>query len=155
MTNDKPAEPAISLKYIYVSCNDMEATRRFYVELLGLQEQSYRNDEEWAWLVCKCQGFELMFFPAEQPRAVPEGWTAQPGWQGGTLDGVSWSVEYPAELFAPLVQRLKDAGAPHFFDKPQWCQDCYWSFPVKDPSGYTVEVYTTPRARPASTIWGE
>jgi catechol 2,3-dioxygenase-like lactoylglutathione lyase family enzyme len=150
---EQPAQPQITLGYIYVSCNDIAAMRRFYVELLGMPEQSYQADGEVKWLVCQCRGCELMFFAGGPPLAVPDGWHAQPGWEGGTLEGVSWSVEVPLELYAVTVQRLLDADVEHFFDKPQWFQDTYWGFPVKDPQGNTVEVFCLPATRPASTVW--
>lgn len=146
-------QPQITLGYIYISCNDLAAMRQFYVALLGLQEQSYRDSGEYKWLVCKCRGFELMFFTADAPITVETGWHAQPGWEGGQREGVSWSVEVPPELYAPTVERLLEAGVPHFFDKPQWLQDGYWGFPVHDPMGNTVEVFTIPRQRPDSKEW--
>jgi hypothetical protein len=142
------AQPQISLGYIYVSCNDIAAMRRFYVDLIGLAELSYQDSNEYKWLVCRCRGFELMFFTAYAPMPVESGWHAQPGWEGGTREGVSWSIEVPPEMYAATVERLLEAGAPHFFDQPQWLQDCYWGFPVKDPMGNTVEVFTTPAKRP-------
>jgi catechol 2,3-dioxygenase-like lactoylglutathione lyase family enzyme len=145
--------PQVTLGYIYVSCNDVSAMQRFYVGLLGLEEQSYSDAGGFKWLVCRCRGFELMFFPAETVLPVDQGWHAQPGWDGGAREGVSWSVQVPEELFAGTVERLLSAGAPHFFDQPQWLQDCYWGFPVQDPMGNTVEVYTTPKERPISTQW--
>jgi catechol 2,3-dioxygenase-like lactoylglutathione lyase family enzyme len=143
----------ITLGYIYVSCNDIAAMRRFYVELLGMPEESYRDDGEYKWLVCRCRGFELMFFTADTPIGQIQGWHAQPGWEGGTLEGVSWSVEVPPELYAATVQRLLDGGVEHYFDKPQWFQNNYWGFPVKDPQGNTVEVFCLPATRPESTVW--
>jgi catechol 2,3-dioxygenase-like lactoylglutathione lyase family enzyme len=146
-------QPQVTLGYIYVSCNDIAAMQRFYTGLLGFSEQSYSDEGEFKWLVCRCSGFELMFFPAATPLPVGEGWHAQPGWEGGDREGVSWSVLVPEEQFAETVRRLQSAGTPHFFDKPQWLQDCYWGFPVLDPMGNTVEVYTTPKERPENTEW--
>jgi hypothetical protein len=145
--------PQVTLGYIYVSCNDIAAMQRFYIGLLGFFEQSFSDEGNFRWLVCRCSGFELMFFPSAEPLPVAAGWHAQPGWPGGVLDGMSWSVLVPEEQFAATVQRLLDAGVPHFFDKPQWLQDCYWGFPVHDPMGNTVEVYTTPKERPENTEW--
>lgn len=147
-------EPQITLGYIYISCNDIVAMHHFYVELIGLDEQAYKSEGQIRWLVCRCRGFELMFFAAEDGVApVIDGWHAQPGWEGGTVEGVSWSIEVPAELYAETVQRLKADGVPCFFDKPQWLQDNYWGFPVKDPMGNTVEVFNLPKERPEQTEW--
>lgn len=146
-------QPQVTLGYIYVSCNDIAAMKRFYVGLLSLDEQSFRDDGQFKWLVCRCRGFELMFFAAYTAMPVETGWHAQPGWEGGKREGVSWSILVPEEQYAVTVRRLLDAGVPHYFDQPQWLQDCYWGFPVQDPMGNTVEVYTTPRERPENTQW--
>jgi hypothetical protein len=34
-----------------------------------------------------------------------------------------------------------------------WLLDCYWSFPVRDPMGNTVEVFAMPAERPEITEW--
>lgn len=146
-------QPPVTLGYIYVTCNDLSAMRRFYVELLGLRELSYQSGGEYQWLACRCRGFELMFFPAASPVPVATGWHAQPGWDGGDCAGVSWSVQVPPELYRETVERLLAAGVPRFFDSPQWLQDSYWGFPVQDPMGNTVEVFAIPQQRPATMQW--
>ena len=145
--------PAVSIKFIYMSCNDLEAMRAFYSELLGMQESSYRNDEEYAWLVYNCGSFQFMVFPAGYQLPVLDDWGMQPGWAGGTLEVTSWSIEVPEASYAETVTRLSAAGLPTYADQPQWCQDSYWSFPVRDPMGNTVEVYMQPAERPQSTDW--
>ena len=145
--------PQVALGCIYVSCNDIAAMRRFYVELIGLAEQSYSDEGEYRWLVCSSRGFELMFFAAAAQIPVQAGWHAQPGWEGGEVEGISWSIEVPSELYAATVAKLKAADVPCFFEQPRWLMDSYWGFPVKDPMGNTVEVFNLPRERPASTEW--
>jgi len=147
------SQSQVSLGYIYVSCNDVAAMRRFYVELVGLNEQSFSDEGEYRWLVCHSRGFELMFFATTKPTPVIAGWHAQPGWEGGEVEGVSWSIEVPSEDYAATVEKLKAASVPCYFALPRWLQDSYWGFPVKDPMGNTVEIFNLPRERPATTEW--
>jgi catechol 2,3-dioxygenase-like lactoylglutathione lyase family enzyme len=145
--------PRASIKFFYVSCSDLLAMRRFYSELLGLHEISFNDDEMGSWLAYQCDGFQFMIMPGETPVPVIEEWGVQPGWEGGTREGVSWSLEVPEANFAATVAKLAEAGAAAFAPKPGWQQDSYWSFPVRDPQGNTVEVFCTVKERPASTEW--
>jgi len=150
------ANPEITAKlnFIYVSCNDLETMRHFYSELLGMTETSYREGPQ-GWLVYKCGDLEFMLFPSGYEIPVIEGWGMQPGWEGGTVEGISWSVDVGADSFRDTVRRLIDGGVDCFSDKPMWCQDAYWSFPVRDPMGNTVEVhyYDPALPKPESTEW--
>jgi len=149
---EAPPGPAPKINFIYNSCNDLTAMREFYSNLIGMNETSYREGEQ-GWLVYDCGGFQFMVFPAGYELPVLTDWGMQPGWEGGTLEVPSWSVEVPEPDFAATVQLLIDAGVPCFSDVPRWCQDSYWSFPVRDPMGNTVEVYTMPAVRPGATDW--
>lgn len=146
-------EPKVKLGFIYNHCNDVEAMRKFYTDLIGLKESGFHNDEQWGWLCYKTGGLELMFFRTEDEIPVQEQWAVQPGWEGGTFEGTSWSILVPEESFPSAVKRLLSAGIKCFKDKPMWLQDCYWGFPVMDPMGNTVEVYSTPKEKPAYTEW--
>jgi catechol 2,3-dioxygenase-like lactoylglutathione lyase family enzyme len=146
-------KPKAAIKFVYQHCNDLPAMRRFYTELVGMNETSFKDEGDWHWLVYKCDGFEFMIFPASEPLPVTDAWSAQPGYDGGTLDGMSWSVEVPEPDFAATVDRLRAAGVPRLWEWPTWQQDSYWSFPVRDPQGNTVEVCCTVAQRPASTTW--
>lgn len=149
----KPAVTA-NINFIYVSCNDLAAMRHFYGDLLGMTEVSYREGPE-GWLVYQCAGFQFMIFPSGQELPVPEGWGMQPGWEGGSVEGVSWSVDVGADNFRPTVRGLIDDGVESFSPEPIWCQNSYWSFPVRDPMGNTVEVhyYDPEQPKPESTEW--
>jgi catechol 2,3-dioxygenase-like lactoylglutathione lyase family enzyme len=133
--------------------NDIDAMRHFYTDLVGLAEGSYRNDAQYGWLTYDCGGFEFMCFRTSQPLPVPEQFSAQPGWEGGQRLAISWSVSIPEAQFAEVVQRLKSDGVKCFAEQPLWAQDSYWSFPVLDPTGNTVELYCEVKERPASTEW--
>lgn len=152
--------PQVRIKYIYTYANDLDAMRVFYTELLGMKEGAFRNDEQWGWLTYDCGGFQLMFFRSEPPHGpvpVETRWAQQPGWNDGEVrDGAqifSWSVLVPESAFAETVARLIAAGIETYFDKPQWFQDSYWGFPLRDPMGNTVEIYSETKERPASTEW--
>jgi extradiol dioxygenase family protein len=151
-TTNAPAAPAVRVNFIYAHCRDVAPMRRFYSELVGLRESSYKNDEQWQWLVYECGCFQLMFF-VDASYAPPPGWALQPGWDGGTVPGTSWSVTVPMEQYAATVQRLQAEGVESFAPQPTWQQDSYWSFPVKDPAGNTVELCGEPGDKPESTEW--
>ena len=67
----------------------------------------------------------------------------QPGWAGGTIAGApSWSVQLDDEPFRAAVACLQAARIESFHEAPQWVN--YWSFPVTDPMGNTVELTDAP-----------
>jgi catechol 2,3-dioxygenase-like lactoylglutathione lyase family enzyme len=141
------------LGYIYNHCNDIEVMRWFYTNLLGLKDKGFHSDENWGYLCYLTGGLELMFFRTAETIPVQDKWAVQPGWDGGTFEGTSWSVLIPEEEFAAVVKKLISAGVKTFAQKPMWLQDCYWGYPVMDPMGNTVEVYTTPKEKPTNTEW--
>ncbi len=151
--SEKKKSPLINIRFIYNMCNDLEAMRHFYTDLVGLEQGSFRNDEEWGWLVYRSEGFEMMFFRASEKLTLHEKWASQPGYEGGTLEVTSWSIHIPENVFAEVVSRLTSAGVKSLNKKPDWRQDCYWGFTCMDPMGNTVELYTEPAERPASTEW--
>jgi catechol 2,3-dioxygenase-like lactoylglutathione lyase family enzyme len=145
------AIPKVNIRFVYNFCNDLGAMRRFYTDLLGLDEVAY--SEEHRYLCYRSEGFQFMFFRPDAEVPAREGWADQPGYDGGTTFVTSWSVEVPAGEFAATVARLREAGVACFAADPDWRVDSYWGFTVKDPMGNTVEVYATPKERPASTAW--
>ncbi|MBN2381032.1 VOC family protein [candidate division WOR-3 bacterium] len=156
MTEEASEEPAISVKFVYSMCNDIDAMRHFYTDLLGLKEIAFYNDAEqkFGYLSYLCAGdLEFDFFYIGQEVSVHEEWSWQPGYDGGTLPVTSWSVQIPEADFPAVVKRLQEDGVKSFKGNPYWCLDSYWAFPVADPQGYTVEVYCIPASKPASTQW--
>jgi catechol 2,3-dioxygenase-like lactoylglutathione lyase family enzyme len=127
-----------AIRFIYSYCNDMEAMRRFYIDLLGLPLTFYMNDDRGQIFEFNCGGIELMFFPAEPRLPVQTEFSRQPGWEGGKLQHPSCSIEYDAQDFADCVARLQAAGVPALRPQPE-CRGSYWAFPVLDPMGSTVE----------------
>lgn len=131
----------INIRFIFNFCNDIDEIRRFYSELIGLEEVSYRNDEEWGWLVYQSEGFQFMWFRSDEKLPVIDGWAAQPGYSGGEFAITSWSIELPKEDFEKIIGRLKASGVKLFSMEPEWRQESYWGFTVMDPMGNTVELY--------------
>jgi hypothetical protein len=112
--------------------------RHFYIDLLGLPLTFYMNDERGKIFEFECGGVLFLWFPADPPLPVPTQFSRQPGWEGGTLQQPSWSLEYSAADFRACVQRLQAAGGPLRQPQPE-CRGSYWAFPVLDPMGNTVE----------------
>jgi hypothetical protein len=75
--------------------------------------------------------------------ASVSGWARQLGWEGGDASTPSWGFEVDQDEFRRVVEATRSAKTVLTrFAEPQWVG--YWSFPVKDPMGYTVEI-TTPQ----------
>jgi catechol 2,3-dioxygenase-like lactoylglutathione lyase family enzyme len=148
-----PVRPRATIRFLFNVCNDVAAMRRFYVDLLGMEQGSFQDTPQWGWFTLRCDGFEPMWFRADAKLPVPDAWAAQPGWAGGTAEVTSWAVQIPEDRFADVWRRLVDAGVPLFRPVPEWRQDSYWGLSARDPAGVTVEVYATPKERPASTTW--
>jgi catechol 2,3-dioxygenase-like lactoylglutathione lyase family enzyme len=143
------------VRYLFQVASDLAAVRRFYVDLLGLREVAWMDQPPQGWLSVEAGGFEMMWFRAEHPSPPRTEFTQQPGWEGGTREGISWAVEIPEARFAAAWRSLRESGVPLFRPVPEWRQDSYWGLSALDPAGVTVEVYTVPAARPAVTAWPE
>ena len=127
------------VKFVYLHCSDLAAMRRFYTELVGLDEIYHSDDDRT--VAYDCDG--LQFTITEHPEATAAaGWARQPGWGGGATTAPSWSVSLTGDTFRPAIDRLIAAGVPSFDPEPVWRE--YWSFPVRDPMGNTVEITWSP-----------
>lgn len=124
-----------SLRFLYMYCNDIASMRWFYSQLVQLDEIYFEEDVTVAY---KCDELQFTIFQAEQKLATSVGWAKQPGWSGGALAKISWSIECDKETFFSTIARLKDAGVSCYHSEPQW--QGYWSYPVLDPAGNTVEI---------------
>ena len=74
---------------------------------------------------------------------VSDGWSRQLGWQGGDQPTPSWGVELSGTQFRRSVASMRAARIEAQFTEPKWVG--YWSYPVRDPMGNTVEVSTPGR----------
>jgi catechol 2,3-dioxygenase-like lactoylglutathione lyase family enzyme len=141
----------MSLRFLYIFGNDVDAMRRFYSDVLGLKEIYYASGADGG-LAYDCDGLQFTIFPAQSILPTPTEWHKQPGWQGGTLPAASWSIVSESEdAFAATLNRLIEAQVPAFFDSPQWVG--YWSFPIKDPMGNTVELTLPMDSKPREKVW--
>lgn len=131
-----------SVRFLYLYCNDLAPMRRFYSDLLKLDEIYFDAGNAVAY---KCDMLQFSITQVDQELPVIDGWAIQPGWSGGTQPIISWSIECDEDAFRSIVVRLKDEGVPSFYLRPQWAG--YWSYPVRDPMGNTVEL-TYPHGDP-------
>ncbi|UCE28252.1 MAG: hypothetical protein JSW52_05770 [Candidatus Coatesbacteria bacterium] len=149
--NDKIDTPKTNIRFVFNHCNDPAAMQVFYSDVVGLKEAAF--DEEQGYLVYQCEGFQMMFFRAENELAPPGDWADQPGYEGGTLEGTSWAIEVPEYEFAETVERVLGSGARVLKNAPEWRMDSYWGFTAIDPMGNTIEIYTIPAEKPETTTW--
>jgi predicted lactoylglutathione lyase len=136
-----------NLTFLYLLANDLKALRHFYSDLLDMKENSYYEDEKFGWLSYHQEGLEMDWFRAEKPIPIIEEWAMQPGYPGGTKEVISWSIEIDESVFPSLIEKIKLEGIPVFQEKPEFRQDTYWGFSVKDPMGNTVELYYMPKKK--------
>lgn len=136
--------------FTYDLCSNVDATRRFYGELIGLKTVWHEADD----VTFVHDGVQISF--GLGPVDIPGGWAFQPGWALGQLDSApetvkapSASIALPAEEFNHAVARLREAGVTTLRDEPFWVG--YWSFVVRDPDGRTVELSDPHTAGPEGT----
>jgi catechol 2,3-dioxygenase-like lactoylglutathione lyase family enzyme len=140
----------LSLRFLYLPCRDLEAMRRFYTDLVGLTETYHAPGPEGG-LAYACDRLQLTFFAAPDAAPNAAGWHRQPGWAGGTVAGASWSIVADDEAaFRAAAARLTEAGVPRHAEHPRWVG--YWSFPVRDPMGNTVELTLPVRGEAPSNV---
>ena len=141
----------LNLRFLYTFCNDIEVMRHFYSEIFQLEEIFYAPGHDGG-LAYKCDELQFTLLPSKESLPIPVDWHCQPGWQGGTLSGTSWSVvsDSLADFSATFIRLLK-VQVPAFYSKPRWLG--YWSFPVKDPMGNTVELTFPPENEPQVKVW--
>jgi catechol 2,3-dioxygenase-like lactoylglutathione lyase family enzyme len=141
----------LNLRFLYLPCRDLDGMRRFYGELVGLRETYYAAGPDGG-LAYACDHLQLTFFPAPDAEPNVAGWHRQPGWAGGTVPAASWSIVADDEAaFRAAVERLTEAGVPRYAERPRWVG--YWSFPVQDPMGNTVEITLPVEGEVPSTRW--
>lgn len=141
--------PAPRAFFLHLLARDVEAMRHFYGELLGLPASYHAPDEAVGF---RWRGVQLAIFAASEAPIV-DGWQRQPGWSGGEGLAPSWSIELDEAGFRSAVDRLRAADVEAFGDAPAWRG--YWSYPVRDPMGHTVEITYTPDPPPGvpSPTW--
>ncbi|MDF1667920.1 MAG: hypothetical protein P1V97_39650 [Planctomycetota bacterium] len=134
--------------FLYLYCENLSAMRRFYSETVGLSESFYAPAEALAYDI---NGLQFTIFDSHSVDGKAEGWARQPGWNGGEANSMSWSIQLSEPEFNGAIQRLSLYDDPAFYERPHW--NGYWSFPVKDPEGNTVELSLAPSQEPESKTW--
>lgn len=119
--------------FVYLHSSDLVASRDFYGQVLGL-EQVADSDE----LIGYRHGSLQITVELDPDALTQHGWSRQLGWRGGVNVTPSLGFEFPTTAFPAVVNRSRQVDIPAYFSEPQWVG--YWSFPIKDPSGNTVEV---------------
>lgn len=119
----RPGEAAAprGLRHLALKTRDLEATKRFYIDVLGLEEAF--EHPGMIFLACRGGG-DLLNFVATRGRIA----TA-----GGGLDHFGFRV--PTQRWRPLLARLRRAGVA--IRGRRGSSAVYF----RDPNGYTVEFY--------------
>lgn len=120
--------------FLYLHAVDLSAARDFYSGLIGLEEIAASED------VVGYMVGELQITIAQHDDAggTTGPWASQLGWRGGTTASASWGFEVADDAFVGVVSRLQSASSRCWADEPAWVG--YWSYPVTDPMGNTVEI---------------
>lgn len=140
----------LGVRFLYLPASDLEAMRHFYSELLGLDEIWFTADQGVAY---DCDGLQFTILQEPEAEPVQPAWATQPGWLGDTVGAISWSVVLSESGYRSAVDRLVTSpDITRLHGAPQWVG--YWSFPVRDPMGNTVEL-SWPEITPSSTTWTE
>lgn len=129
--------------FLYLHCDrpDLDRARHFYSEILGLPEIFFSADDATAGYRA---GDLQIAVEAHLGDTKNCGWSKQLGWSGGSTATPSWGVELAAAAFARAIAAAVASGVECWLPEPQWVG--YWSFPVKDPMGNTVELSTPDRS---------
>ena len=111
----------MALRHIALRTRDLKATKRFYMEHLGLREAyRYRG----MLFLESAGGRDLLNFVEVKKPIDPE---------AGGLD--HFGIHVAPRRFPALRKRLKAAGVPVVGERGRS------SIYVKDPNGYTLELY--------------
>jgi len=118
--------------------------RRFYTELIGLEETFY--DAERNWLTYQSGDLQIVYMQATSPRPVGKVWAKNPGYKdSGTDESLSWVITVDSAAFDTILERLKAAQAPLLSD-PQEPQPGHKQIMTRDPMGTCIEIYSAPEA---------
>lgn len=138
------------IKFIYIFCNDLQAMRYFYTNILGLNE-IYYSDPPDGTVAYDCDGLQFTIINNPKAQQAPKDWAWQPGWKEGNGAITGWSICLTENNYSSVIQKLHTNEVESYYQNPKWLN--YWSYPVKDPMGNTVEVVLTPDQEPEKTVW--
>jgi catechol 2,3-dioxygenase-like lactoylglutathione lyase family enzyme len=152
----EPPAPRINVRFLYSMCNDVKVMRAFFTDVLGMKELSFRDDENFGWVVYDTEGLQLMFFRWDGQLQIEARWAWQPGEAPeNAAPLMSFSIEYPEEDLRTVVKRVREAVTPAATEKPTWRQNSYWGWTVRDPMGNTIELYSSVSAQPKEGVTPE
>ena len=135
-------KPKVYHNTIFLYCNDVVPIRRFYTDLIKLEETFYRNDDEVGWLTYQSGTLQIVFTRVESHIPVIEDWGLQPSYKEGKLEIPSWVIQVAYEDFDATIERLKAADdVVRLEDSVREARPGHQSFWVRDPMGTTIEVY--------------
>lgn len=121
--------------FTYLFCNNLELMKEFYSEFLGL-ELIWEDTRSIAY---KIEDHQVSITLDKEITPFSSKFSKQPGWQGGTVSRVSWSLECDKDDFLEIVESIKEYPKVKAWNqKPIWVG--YWSFPVLDPMNQTIEI---------------
>ena len=113
--------------HVAICVSDVETSRRFYGETLGLPEAARPDfDFPGAWYQVGPLQLHLM-----QREDVPS---------PGRGIGPHFALYVPTETFHSNVDRLREAGVPIMIDPNQRESDGIWAAFIKDPDGNIIEL---------------
>ncbi len=134
--------------FLYLHASDLEQARDFYTNVLRLKEIYFSEEEQSVGY--QVGSVQITIGQHSQARHI-ERWSNQLGWQCGTSSDPSWGFDLEREPFRDAVDRSRHQASKTYHAEPKWVG--YWSFPVKDPMGNTVEISSTdPDAWPPSSV---
>jgi catechol 2,3-dioxygenase-like lactoylglutathione lyase family enzyme len=125
------------LETVFEWCNDIAAMRRFYTDLLGLDETFFSADH--GWLRHRMGDFETAFMVSPEPIPVIDTWSVTPTLGEGVSYLASWLLEVEPDIYDAIFDRMQQAGIP-MVQGPE--NPSVRNFFVMDPMGKTIEVYT-------------
>lgn len=124
------------LETIFEWCNDITEMRRFYTDLLGLEETFFNAD--YGWLRHRIGDFETAFIVAPQPVPVIDAWAVTPTLADGVAFVASWLLEVDHDTYTSILARLQGAGI-NIIHGPE--AESMVNVFVRDPMGKTIEIY--------------
>lgn len=113
------------LKVISIAVHDMDAARRFYVDLLGLEVRDEAMAPDFIELESEGPLLLLALCASRQNSPYPEGATI--------------ALNFHVDDAAAELKRLRDLGADLVFDELQQAPPGPF-FAVRDPSGNVIEL---------------
>ena len=143
----------IKLKYIYRYCNDINEMKDFYSGILGFQEKSFGDHKGFGWLEYEFGDTKLAFYKDEGKAPKIKDFAKQPAQDLGKKEITSFGIQYKEEEFRKLYEKLVEEKISLLTEKPQWLVDSYWGITIRDPMGFSLEIFSIPQEKPSDFEW--